>query len=91
VEIESESIDARAYHSEIDALCRVKAEEFAAIGYERISPRDIRACAEWMTRSNQRLYALVETVLTMRIDQFMNYQTVNAYKGIFSEDEPLPD
>jgi|GEM_PF-2064406 hypothetical protein len=67
----------------IEELCTSKAEEFALLGYEGITGKDI-----WEYLSEQyektgypRLHRLINDILSLRVTKFMNWLTLHAYKG----------
>jgi len=70
------------YNEELLKLCQDKSEEFFFFGYEHIQAKDIFMCAKSITHKNERLHEMVGAILSLRINQFMNYETMNAYKGI---------
>ncbi len=74
------------YKQELLYLCVDKAEEFRHFGYGDVSSSDIFQCAKALVQKNERLHELVGTILTLRVNQFMNYATKNAYKGIFDDE-----
>ncbi|MDP9727271.1 post-transcriptional regulator [Alicyclobacillus tolerans] len=82
-----QDVDRDDFTAEIQSICQVKVEEFTALGYESVKVRDIWRCAKWLTRGTNRLYALVDAILSMRIDQFMNFQMANAYRGMLDEND----
>ncbi len=69
---------------QIEGLCNSKAEEFEIMGYEHISGKDI-----WKYVSEKYgegelppIHKIVNDILTMKITAFMNWMTLNAYKGV---------
>jgi hypothetical protein len=70
------------YQQELFELCKDKAQEFAFFGYEHVSAEDIYNCAKVMVRKNERLHEIVSVILTLQVSQFMNFETMNAFKGV---------
>jgi hypothetical protein len=69
----------------MEDLCRSKAEEFVMIGYEHVTAEDIWICVSEKYQKNgmPALHRLVNDILTLKITQFMNWMTMNAYKGTY--------
>ncbi|MFD0871189.1 Uncharacterised protein [Chlamydia abortus] len=64
-------------------LCRMKAEEFAVIGYEQVSEREIRNYFndKYRHKGHPPLHQLVNDILSLSVPQFMNWMTMQAFKG----------
>ncbi len=73
------------YKWELFNLCRDKAQEFALLGYEHVSAEDIFNCAKMLVRKNERLHEMVGVILSLQISKFMNFETMNAFKGVLRE------
>lgn len=69
--------------SQIHGLCRSKAEEFVMIGYEHVTGEEVWACirAKYKNGELPPLHQVVNDVLSLKITQFMNWMTMQAYKG----------
>jgi hypothetical protein len=66
----------------IEGLCNSKAEEFQMLGYEQVSGRDIWECvSDGYRKGTPRLHRLVNDILTLKVTQFMNWNTMNVYRG----------
>lgn len=78
------SLDWRTYLPEIHELCDLKAEEFRILGYKDVTGDEIWECVRQTKRKVTALHELVGAVLGLQTSAFMNFTTVNAYKGVFS-------
>ncbi len=78
------SVDWRMYLPEIHELCDLKAEEFRILGYKDVTGDEIWECVRQTNRKATALHELVAGVLGLQTSKFMNFTTVNAYKGVFS-------
>lgn len=71
---------------EIEALCISKAEEFALLGYEHITGEDIWQCVSIIKKYDEdnlpQIHQIVNDILTLKVTTFMNWMTLNAYKGL---------
>lgn len=67
----------------IEQLCESKADEFRLIGYEHVSGRDIWECVsdKYHKSGMPPLYQVVNDILSLKVTQFMNYITLNMYRG----------
>jgi hypothetical protein len=66
----------------IEGLCNSKAEEFHMLGYEQVTGRDIWECvSDGYRKGTPRLHRLVNDILTLKVTQFMNWNTMNVYRG----------
>lgn len=77
----------RLYESEILSLCQVKAEEFRMLGYVDLTRDDVWNCVRSTHRGTTSLHEVVAAVLGMQIGKFMNFTTMNAFKGVFDADQ----
>lgn len=67
----------------LQALCQSKAEEFALIGYDKINKDEIwRYFMDKYRQQYPPLHRMVNEILSLKITTFMNWETINAYKGI---------
>jgi hypothetical protein len=69
------------YLQDLLPLCEVKAEEFHLLGYEEVTAKEILECVQSVLKGRGRLHEVVSTILSLNVGQFMNYMTINAYKG----------
>ncbi|HEX7056318.1 MAG TPA: post-transcriptional regulator [Bacilli bacterium] len=67
----------------VEQLCHSKAEEFALLGYENITGKDIWDCVNADYKDGfPPLHRLVNDILALKVTHFMNRMTLNAYKGL---------
>lgn len=68
---------------QILSLCQSKAEEFALIGYDNI---DKEAIWNYFTQKYRNqvppIHRLVNEILSLKVTTYMNWETINAYKGV---------
>lgn len=84
VEGSEESLMEEAEMNEmIEQLCESKADEFRLIGYEHVSGRDVWECVSdgYHKKGFPPLYQVVNDILSLKVTQFMNYITINMYRG----------
>ena len=65
-------------------LCRSKAKEFVMLGYEHVTHEDIWNCisARYKNTGLPRLHSLVNDILSLKATKFMNWMTMQAFKGV---------
>lgn len=68
----------------IEELCNSKAEEFALLGYDSVTGKDIW---EFVSEQYDRtgippLHRLINDILSLRVTDYMNWLTLSAYKGM---------
>ncbi|MFC4600372.1 post-transcriptional regulator [Cohnella hongkongensis] len=83
---ESESVLSEEELNEtIVQLCRSKAEEFRLIGYEQVTGEDVWECVsdKYHKKGVPPLYEIVNDILSLKVTQFMNFITLNMYRGEF--------
>lgn len=73
------------YRADLMPICAVKAEEFHFLGYTEVTPKEILECAHSMLKGRGSLHQAVASILSLNVGQFMNYMTINAYKGNIGE------
>lgn len=68
----------------IEQLCLSKAEEFRLLGYEHVEGREIWAYVEerYKKTGTPALNRIVNDILSLKITAFMDWMTMNAFKGI---------
>lgn len=71
------------YETDLMELCQAKAEEFHLLGYEEVTAQEIWTCVQSLTKGSVPLHEMVAAVLGLQVGKFMNYTTMNAFKGIF--------
>jgi len=73
------------YFEEMKPVLKSKAEEFKIIGYGAISIQDLwdfLINKKWKkVQEEMRMYELVSDILTIKIGDFMNYKTIEAYRS----------
>lgn len=89
--IEKEDL-VEAYRGQLQVVLESKVEEFQMIGYDRVTTEDVWKCLKskkWKKiDSDVRLYELVNDVLTLSVNEYMTYLTVEAYQEpLWSFDE----
>ncbi|MBO8163866.1 MAG: hypothetical protein H0Z34_09160 [Brevibacillus sp.] len=62
-------------------LCESKADEFALLGYDNITPEDIWKCVSSSYRQLPPLHQIVNDVLSLKANKYMNWLMVNMYKS----------
>lgn len=74
-----------AYREQLQVVLESKVEEFQLFGYDRVTIEDVWTCLKnrkWKKAGNDvRLYELVNDVLTLTINEYMTYLTVEAYQA----------
>lgn len=80
-----ESFSDSGWNEMIESLCESKAEEFRMLGYEQVQSRDIWECVsdKYHKHGMPPLHRIVNDILSLKVTQFMNWNTMNIYKGIF--------
>ncbi len=80
--VKLEDLDPEKY-GHLQTLCQSKAEEFELIGYDKINKDEIWRYFESKYHNQYPpLHRLVNEILSLKITTFMNWETMNAYKGI---------
>lgn len=67
----------------LEDLCRSKAEEFHLIGYEQVTGADVWECVsdKYHKKGTPAMHQVVNDILSLKVTQFMNYITLNMYRG----------
>jgi hypothetical protein len=67
----------------IEQLCESKAEEFRLIGYDHVSGPDVWECVsdKYHKKGTPPLYQVVNDILSLKVTNFMNFITLNMYRG----------
>lgn len=68
-------------------LCAQKADEFHMLGYEEVTASEVWQCVLKLTKGQGALHEMVGAVIGLQVGKFMNYTTINAYRGIFDESQ----
>ena len=66
----------------IEQLCLSKAEEFHLLGYENVTGKEIWECVSdaYAKHGVPLLYQIVNDILSLKVTDFMNWMTLQAYK-----------
>ena len=69
----------------IMSLCESKAEEFRLLGYEQVTAQEIWDCVndKYAKQGSPPLHRLINDIFTLKVTHFMNWNTMNIYKGLF--------
>lgn len=80
---EADAEDEEALNRLIEELCMSKAEEFALLGYEGITGKDIWdfVSEQYQESGIPPLHRLINDILSLRANHYMNWLTLSAYKG----------
>jgi len=69
----------------IEKLCESKADEFRLIGYDQVTGADVWECVsdKYHKKGTPNLHEVVNDILSLKVTQFMNFITLNMYRGEF--------
>lgn len=82
-EVRSATSDSEELNRRIEELCYSKAEEFRLLGYGQVSGAEIWRCVSSKYKQGMpALHQIVNDILSLKITSFMNWLTMNAYKGL---------
>jgi hypothetical protein len=74
-------LDEKELSSLIEELCHSKAKEFKMMGYD-VEGADVWKCvANKYTKEMPPLYQIVNDILSLKINKYMNWAMMQAYKG----------
>ncbi len=62
-------------------LCKSKSEEFALLGYENVTPKEIWMCVSSSYKEFPALHRLVNDILSLKTTKYMNWQMMNVYRN----------
>lgn len=81
-ETEPERLSDRELNEMIEGLCLSKAEEFQMIGYEHVTGEEIWECINdrYKKKGLPPLHQVVNDILSLKPNQFMNYLTLSMYR-----------
>lgn len=67
----------------IERLCESKADEFHLIGYDQVTGADVWECVsdKYHKKGTPSLHEVVNDILSLKVTQFMNFITLNMYRG----------
>ena len=68
---------------DIKQLCQSKAEEFAMLGYDNITYKDVWDCVATGFKGSEKpaFHKVVNEILSLKINKYMNYVMINMYKN----------
>ncbi|GMA59842.1 post-transcriptional regulator [Alicyclobacillus fastidiosus] len=76
-----EEAQIRPYLKELLSLCATKVEEFRLLGYEEANLEQVWSFVCAKLPKDAPIHQIVDFILCIRVMDFMNYQTIEAYKG----------
>ncbi|WP_442603510.1 post-transcriptional regulator [Paenibacillus sp. KN14-4R] len=67
----------------IKDMCKSKAEEIRMIGYENVTDKDVWDCVsdKYRKSGTPYLHQMVNDIFSLKPTQFMNWLTMQMYKG----------
>ncbi len=71
------------WKNEVKPAVKSKKEEFHYLGYESVTEEEIWECVQSKLKKKKvepRLYALVDTILALSLNDFMTWLTIRSYK-----------
>lgn len=77
-----EAVHIKPHAEQLMELCQTKVEEFHLLGYELVKLEDVWAFVCAKVPMDIPLYKLVDFILSARVMDFMNYQTISSYQRI---------
>jgi len=82
-ELNDDLIDEDYLNQVIEELCVSKAEEFAMLGYEGVTGKDIWdfVSERYEQKGFPPLHRLINDILSLKPTHYMNWLTLSAYKG----------
>ncbi|WP_017755926.1 post-transcriptional regulator [Calidifontibacillus oryziterrae] len=72
------------YKEQVQPALESKLEEFKLMGYDRVSLEEIWDCLQkkkWKKKTDKSLHEIVSDILTLKINDYMSYLTIEAYKA----------
>lgn len=67
----------------VEQLCQSKADEFALVGYDQVTAKEVWKCVSSSYQKGEpNIHEVVNDVLSLKMTKFMNWVTINGYKGI---------
>lgn len=74
------------FYDTVKPALQSKLEEFGILGYDSVTETDIwnyLMKKKWKkTKGDLKLFEVVQSILSLKIGEFMNYQTVEALKDV---------
>ncbi|RIV28633.1 hypothetical protein D2Q93_02485 [Alicyclobacillaceae bacterium I2511] len=77
--------DWQSYLPDLRQLCQVKVEEFHQLGYDAVTVNEVWACVQGLVKETAPLHEWVGVILGLNAGRFMNFMTMQAYKGRLHE------
>ncbi|PWK08980.1 post-transcriptional regulator [Tumebacillus permanentifrigoris] len=74
----------------IEQVCTSKAEEFHLLGYEQVTGAEVWECVSQKYKMIPPLHRVINDVLTLKTNVFMNWLLIRAYKQPDADDMPPP-
>ena len=78
------SQDHERFYETVRPALQSKIEELSFLGYESVSEKDIwdfLVKKKWKRKnSDLKLFEVVQSILSLKVGEFMNYKTVEAFK-----------
>lgn len=68
-------------YQELFELCKSKAEEFALLGYENITAEEVWKCVSANYKELPAIHVVVNDILSLKVNKYMNWLMVNMYKN----------
>lgn len=62
-------------------VCKSKSEEFAMLGYDNVTPKEIWSCVTSSYKEAPALHRLVNDILSLKTTKYMNWQMMNVYRN----------
>jgi hypothetical protein len=79
---QSNELTSEELNKVIEQLCHSKAEEFKLLGYEHVTGLDVWQCvSSRYKKESPPLHQVVNDILSLKVTQFMNWITIQAYKS----------
>lgn len=69
------------FRQQVEPVIRSKVEEFKLLGYDAADPQGVWACLlakTWKQKQEKRLHEIVNDILTLSINDFMAYLSMQA-------------
>ncbi|MBO8172618.1 MAG: hypothetical protein H0Z33_12115 [Bacillaceae bacterium] len=80
--MEEKKKDLEELNRHIEYLCKSKAEEFAILGYDNITGKDIWECVSASYQDElPPLHQLVNDILSLKVNTYMNWMTMKVYRN----------
>lgn len=64
----------------IEEICNSKSEEFAMLGYDSVTGRDVWDCVSSRYKQLPPLHRIVNDIMSLKVTDLMNWMTLSAWK-----------